>query len=567
MVTPLNINKYKQLLGESNYDLAETQFLVNGFEQGFDLGYEGVQQRQSKSRNIPFTVGNHIEMWNKIMKEVQLKCVTGPFDEVPFKNYIQSPIGLVPKAGNKTRLIFHLSYDFGGGEAGHSVNACTPREKCKVKYNDLDNAVRLCLKVSELAKLVNNGSKVIYLGKTDLSSAFRILCMNRRSFCWLVFKATNPSTGKVQYFVDKCLPFGASISCAHYQRFSNSLRHILQFKTGRRAINNYLDDFLFIAIAKMICDLMIQSFIDLCETINIPIALEKTKWGSTAIVFLGILLDGHYLLLSLPLEKQQKALRLLNDISGKKKATVKQLQVLTGYLNFLTRAIFVRRTFNRRIYAKYSNRDRKLKQHHHVRLDSKFKFDCQVWSMFLSNHRNAAVCRPMIDLDSLQTADQLRFFTDASARHDLGMGAVYNDRWFFAQWEPDYIKSKKPSIEYLELLGVAAGVLTWSNLLKNRRIVIFCDNQAVVAMINNMTSSCRNCMVLLRMVALDNLVNNRRVFAQYISTSKNDLADSLSRLQFSRFKKLIEEKGIKMNKFPDTIVPSVWPATHLWLDH
>ena len=47
------------------------------------------------------------------MKEVKAERVAGPFESIPYENYIQSPIGLVPKSGNKTRMIFHLSYKFG----------------------------------------------------------------------------------------------------------------------------------------------------------------------------------------------------------------------------------------------------------------------------------------------------------------------------------------------------------------------------------------------------------------------------------------------------------------------
>ena len=169
-------------------------------------------------------------MWNKIMKEVQLKRVARPFDKVPFKNFIQSPIGLVPKAGNKTRLIFHLSYDFKDLEIkDNSVNACTPKDMCSVQYNDLDSAVQSCLEVFEEALKSGEKSLVIFLRKTDLTSAFRVLCMNKLSYCWLMFKAIDPLDGKVKFFVDKCLPFGASISCSHYQRFSNSLRHLVQW--------------------------------------------------------------------------------------------------------------------------------------------------------------------------------------------------------------------------------------------------------------------------------------------------------------------------------------------------
>ena len=102
-----------------------------------------------------------------------------------------------------------------------------------VKYNDLDTAVRECLRLlqeadvlddPELKGLIEKGERpILYLGKTDLSSTFRVLPLKVCCFCWLVFKAVDLTTGETMYFVDKCLPFGASISCTLYQKFSNAL--------------------------------------------------------------------------------------------------------------------------------------------------------------------------------------------------------------------------------------------------------------------------------------------------------------------------------------------------------
>ena len=106
----------------------EIDFLNRGFSTGFDIGYEGPKFCQSTAKNMPFTVGNETVLWNKLMKEVKLKRVAGPFDEIPFENFIQSPIGLVPKAGgdrHETRLIFHLSYDF-KADGLKSANHYTP---------------------------------------------------------------------------------------------------------------------------------------------------------------------------------------------------------------------------------------------------------------------------------------------------------------------------------------------------------------------------------------------------------------------------------------------------------
>ena len=149
------------------------------------------------------------------MKEVKELRYARPFEKIPFDHYMQSPIRLVPKDGGKdTRLIFHLSYPRGKGTP---VNANTPEELCSVKYPDFSDAIQLCI-------LAGIGCKI---AKSDMKSAFRNLEIKRKDWKYLVMKAVSPIDGKTYYFVDKCLPFGASISCLHFQRFSNAVKHKL----------------------------------------------------------------------------------------------------------------------------------------------------------------------------------------------------------------------------------------------------------------------------------------------------------------------------------------------------
>ena len=99
MVTPVNVNELEWLLRLSEYDEDKSRFLVQGFQDGFDLNYQGPVKCKDLSKNIPFNeVGDKFDLWNKIMKEVSHKRFAGPFNEVPFEYYIQSPVGLVPKA-------------------------------------------------------------------------------------------------------------------------------------------------------------------------------------------------------------------------------------------------------------------------------------------------------------------------------------------------------------------------------------------------------------------------------------------------------------------------------------
>ena len=102
IVMPINVQKLKEMLETLNYNKEETAYLAEGFTDGFDIGYRGPIDRQDRSANIPLRIGNKFELWEKLMKEVKLGRYAGPFGQIPYKKYMQSPIGLVPKAGNKT---------------------------------------------------------------------------------------------------------------------------------------------------------------------------------------------------------------------------------------------------------------------------------------------------------------------------------------------------------------------------------------------------------------------------------------------------------------------------------
>ena len=311
--------------------------------------------------------------------------------------------------------------------------------------------------------------------------------------------------------MEKTLPFGASISCSHFQRFSNCLRHIFKYVTRMtNRTSNYLDDYIFLGESEEEANQLVRRFIELCNKIGFPVSLEKTEWAAKRIIFLGLMLDGENRVVCIPEDKRLKVLNLVRWISAKKKATVKQLQHLAGLLNFLHRAIYPGRTFTRHMYAKFTFiddhsgkkkiKDTKVKQYHNVRLDQEFKDDCKVWQAFLSKPEFRRVCRPFVDWDRFEMSEELNFTSDASAAENLGFGCVFAKRWCFGQWEPNFIRENKPSIEFLELYGLCVTVFTWIHLLRDRRIVIFCDNLTIVNVVNNASSSCRRCMYLIRML-------------------------------------------------------------------
>ena len=132
------------------------------------------------------------------------------------------------------------------------------------------------------------------------------------------------------------------------------------------------------------------------------------------------------------------------------------------------------------------------------------------------------------------TSEDLDFYTDASGT--IGYGCFFMGKWTCGIWSKALLK-RKPSIEFQELFALVAGILTWENDIKlvNSRVIIYCDNQAVVSMINNTSSSCSSCMKLIRILVLNCLKFNRRISVRYVKSAENILADSLSRQKWDIF--------------------------------
>ena len=546
MVTPIKGEIFCQMLREAKYDQNEINFLHEGFTKGFSIEYHGNMKAQILSNNLRFDeVGTETMLWNKVMKEVKAKRFAGPFRELPFsEHYIQSPIGLVPKDdGKETRLIFHLSHPKGKGT---SVNAGTPEDLCKVKYPAFDKAIQICLREGKNCKI----------GRSDAKSAFRNLGIRPEDWWLLIMKAKSPIDGKFYYFFDKALPFGASISCSHFQRVSNAISHLVQYRIGKSNVN-YLDDFLFAAMVRMLCNNQIRAFIEICETIGMPVNLDKTYWATSILVFLGLLINTETQTVSIPTNKIYKAFELIDRVlnNKSKKVTLHQLQQICGFLNFLGRCIVPGRAFTRRLYAHGAGAG--LKPHHHIRINSEMRLDLEIWREFLKHP--SVFCRPFLDYSSDLKANEIDFYTDASGK--IGYGGISETQFMWGVWDQEFLRECKPDIAYLELFALTAAILAWIHKYRNKRVTVFVDNTNVRDEINSNSSSCKNRMILIRIIVLKCLVENVRVSAKYVKSKDNVFADSLSRGKLGEFRRL--SKG-KHDKEPTPIPEIIWPMSKVW---
>ena len=109
------------------------------------------------------------------MKEVKTGFCARLFDDIPFDSYIQD----FKDSGNK------------------SVYGCTLKEICSVRYNDLDQAIQNCFAMSH-----SYCEPTFFPHKNGCPKCLQNFAIENKMH--------------KMYFVEKFLPFGASISCLHF---------------------------------------------------------------------------------------------------------------------------------------------------------------------------------------------------------------------------------------------------------------------------------------------------------------------------------------------------------------
>lgn len=133
--------------------------------------------------------------------------VAGPFSTPTLDNLRLFPAGLVPKKIRTFRLIHQLSYP-----AGDSVNHFIDHKYCSVKYTSFVHAF-------EMLSTVGPSTLIACL---DRKNAFRLLSVHPWDFQLPGYIILD------KIFVDKCLPFGCSLSCDTFENFSTFFKWLLK---------------------------------------------------------------------------------------------------------------------------------------------------------------------------------------------------------------------------------------------------------------------------------------------------------------------------------------------------
>ena len=502
--TPLIITAWETSLAK-HPDPTFRQFILTGLTHGFRIGFNRTQQLSSAQKNMFSAVKNPTVIEEYLTKERAEQRLIGP---LPFPESLHiSRFGVIPKGHTpgKWRLITDLSYP-----PGLSVNDGIDKNLCSMSY----------ITVDMIADIVASFGPASLMAKVDIQSAYRLIPVHPDDRPFLAVQWQG------DVFCDAMLPFGLRSAPKLFNAVADALEWCIR-QEGVVHVYHYLDDFIVLgppSSAQCLEDL--QSLEAVCTSLGVPLAAHKREGPTTCLTFLGIELDSVAGVLRLPEDKLQRLTTILREWGDRKACTRKELESLIGLLNHACKVVRPGRTFLRRMIDLLTSTGASSipRQHHHIRLNREFRADLAWWRSFVQQWNGVGL------LKHQDLGPGLVVTSDASG--SWGCGAWHGTSWFQYAWSQEEYDL---DISVKELTPVVLSAAIWGKNWSGRSVSCFCDNQAVVTVLNKRSCRDKHLMHLLRCLFFFEAQGQFRVYAKHISGSCNGKADDLSRNNLDAF--------------------------------
>lgn len=493
------------------------EYLCSSLEHGFDTLVADHNLPTFECKNSLSARQNPSTVDELLQTELDKGYVKGPFPQPPFNSYRVSPLGIAThKYSGKKRLIFDLSSPH--NKADPSVNDLINKEQCSLSYVKIDDAI-------QLIQQFGIGSLMC---KTDMTDAFKQIPIRPNQWHLFCFK------WKTNYYHYVRLPFGCRSSPKLFDTLSSAICWIAKNNYGIHNILHLLDDFLTIDTPEACGERTMALLCTIFHRLNLPLSAKKTVGPTSELEYLGIILDTINMQARLPLEKIDRITSCIRSILLRKSCTRKELEQLLGHLNFASRVILPGRSFVSYLYKLMSS----VKEgYHYIHLNKECKADLYMWLEFLSSWNGISMFYDPCKVN----ADAIQLFPDASST--IGYGGYFEGHWFCDSWPVDLpqVIDETLSMAFLELYPIVVASILWGRQWTGKRIVFNCDNQATVHIITKGRSKEPVIMKLMRRLTMCAAKYNFAIYSTYVPGVKNNIADSLSRLQMTRFQMLAPE--------------------------
>jgi hypothetical protein len=179
--------------------------------------------------------------------------------------------------------------------------------------------------------------------------------------------------------------------------------------------------------------------------------------------------------------------------------------------------------------------------HHRIKLSIQAQKDINWWLLFVKAWNRKSIFYE----DEWTTSPKLELATDAS---DLGFGGVLGHHWFMQPFTPE---QKALTIAWRELYAIIVACTLWGSTFSQKRIIIHCDNLAIVYCVNAGSSKCPKIMVLIRTLFSIACIHNFEVRLQHVPGLDNIGPDRLSRLDLNAFREYAPNADLVGRRVPD----------------
>ena len=357
------------------------------------------------------------------------------------------------KPGSKhRRVIIDLSWPLGS-----SVNAGI--DKASYMGTDFVLVLPTVDNITDQLKALGRGS---HLYKIDISRAFRHIKVDPLDYDLLGLHWRD-------IYVDTCVPFGSRHGSQIFQRVSDAVRHIMCCH-GHKVIN-YVDDYLGFGVpsdARASFDLLF----DLLQKLGLTVSQKKLVPPTTSVVCLGVEINTVTGTVAIPAEKLHQISDMVNESKNKKTCSKRQLQSLLGHLLYIHKCVRPARFFLNRMLQTL----RAGHIHSRITLDPEFHRDLRWFDRFLPLYNGVSL------YDHKKCDHQVHRDACLQGLGGGGGGGCWQNLVYHL---PVVYGYKNLNIAHLEMVNILVAVRAFCYQWASKSILIHCDNQAVVSVLQS----------------------------------------------------------------------------------
>ena len=222
-------------------------------------------------------------------------------------------------------------------------------------------------------------------------------------------------------------------------------------------------------------------------------------------------MDTKNFTVAVPQEKRENICQMCTQWVGRQKCSKKQLQSLLGSLLYISKCVRGSHFFlNRMLDTLRSHFGRD-----NISLDVNFHRDLNWFLKFLPYFNGTAFfnhtpMRKVIELDACLE----------------GLGAIYRNQVYSIRIPKNF---KNYNIVHLEMLNILVALRVWSHQWTATKILLKCDNQAVVSVLNSGKTQDLTLGAMARNISMLLAIHDIELQVIHILGSDNKVADLLSR--------------------------------------